>query len=171
MLAGSEGHASEEHGVIFLEFDGKNSGIMYQVNTACEKMFGYNKGELQGRKVNEIMPRLISKYHDRILENYQQTNRPKMMNKDRQIWGRAKDGYLFPFTICIKPVRNYFSQTSEVYASLKRDLWLKERAFFFTDSEHHLTDLSASMIALFPDIANRIHLKKKIHLSEIVPDY
>lgn len=98
---------------------------MYQVNSSCEKMFGYNKGELQGRKVNDIMPKLFAIFHDRILENYQQTNRPRMMNKDRAIWGRSKDGYLFPFTICIKPVRNYFSQTSEVYASLKRDLWLK----------------------------------------------
>lgn len=133
-------------------------------------MFGYNKGELQGRKVNDIMPKLFAIYHDRILENYQQTNRPRMMNKDRAIWGRSKDGYLFPFTICIKPVRNYFSQTSEVYASLKRDLWLKEKAFFFIDSEYHLTDLSASTILLYPDIASRIHLKKKIHASEIIPE-
>ena len=66
ILAGSEG-GNEEHGVIFLQFDGKNSGIMYQVNTACEKMFGYNKGELQGRKVNDIMPKLFAFYHDRIL--------------------------------------------------------------------------------------------------------
>lgn len=34
VLAGSEG-VSEENGVIFLEFDGKKSGIMYQVNMAC----------------------------------------------------------------------------------------------------------------------------------------
>lgn len=54
---------------------------MYQVNTACEKIFRYNKGELQGRKVNDIMPRLISSYHDRILENYQQTNKAYLMNK------------------------------------------------------------------------------------------
>ena len=98
---------------------------MYQVNLACEKIFGYNRGELQGRKVNDIMPRLFAGYHDSILEHYQQTKRPRMMNKDRAVWGRSKDGFLFPFTICIKPVRNYFSQTSEVYASVKRDLWVK----------------------------------------------
>lgn len=66
MTAGAEA-INEEHGVIFLEFDGKNSGIMYQVNTACEIMFGYAKGELQGRKVNDIMPRLIAFHHDKIL--------------------------------------------------------------------------------------------------------
>jgi hypothetical protein len=67
ITAGTEGALNEEHGVIFLEFDGKNSGIMYQVNTACELIFGYGKGELQGRKVNDIMPRVIAFHHDKIL--------------------------------------------------------------------------------------------------------
>lgn len=44
-------------------------------------MFGYASGELLNRKVNDIMPRIISTYHDRILENYQQTNKGRMMNK------------------------------------------------------------------------------------------
>jgi hypothetical protein len=43
-----------------------------------------------------------------------------MMNKERQVWGRSKDGYMIPFTILIKPIRNFFSQSSEVYASIKR---------------------------------------------------
>lgn len=162
---------NEEHGVIFLEFDGKNSGIMYQVNTACEKIFGYNKGELQGRKVNDIMPKVFSIFHDRILENYQQTNRPKMLNKERSIWGKSKDGYLFPFTICIKPVRNYYSQTSEVFASVKRDLWVREIAFIFTDPDFLISDVSASLLGLFPDLHGRLHLKKKIPLTEIIPDF
>ena len=54
---------------------------MYQVNLAAEKYFGYNKGELINRKVNEIMPRIFATHHDKILENYQQTNQTKMMNK------------------------------------------------------------------------------------------
>ena len=54
---------------------------MYQLNLAAEKIFGYNKGELINRKVNDIMPRIFSIFHDRILQNYQQTNKTKMMNK------------------------------------------------------------------------------------------
>ena len=93
-----------------------------------------------------------------------------MMNKERAIWGRAKDGYCFPFLICIKPVRNYFSQTNEVYASLKRDLWTKEKAFFFADNDFNITDISASMLSVAPALAGRLHLKKKIPLAEVLPD-
>lgn len=85
---------------------------MYQVNLAAERIFGYNKGELTNRKVNDIMPRLFALYHDKILENYQQTNKAKMMNKERIAWGKSKDGYLFPFSIIIKPVKNLLSQSS-----------------------------------------------------------
>jgi hypothetical protein len=66
------------------------------------------------------MPMLFSNYHDRILDNYQQTNKSKMMNKERQVWGKSKNGYIFPFVILIKPVCNFYSQTSEVYASVRR---------------------------------------------------
>jgi hypothetical protein len=48
-----------------------------------------------------------------------------MMNKERVVWGKSKDGYLFPFSILIKPVKNMLSQTSEVYACIKRDLWVR----------------------------------------------
>lgn len=94
-----------------------------------------------------------------------------MMNKERTIWGRSKDGYLFPFTICIKPVRNYYSQTSEVYASVKRDLWVRESAFFFTDSDLNLSDASASLLSFFPSLHGRLNLKKKVNIEEIVPDF
>lgn len=43
-----------------------------------------------------------------------------MMNKERMVVGKGKNGYLFPFTILIKPVRNFYSQTAEVYASIRR---------------------------------------------------
>ena len=58
------------------------------------------------------MPKIIATYHDRILENYQQTNKTKMMNKERNAWGKSKDGYLFPLKILIKPVKNLLSQSS-----------------------------------------------------------
>lgn len=40
---------------------------MYQVNLAAERIFGYNKGELVNRKVNDIMPKLFAIQHDKIL--------------------------------------------------------------------------------------------------------
>ena len=41
---GNDHTLAEETGIIFLEFDGKNSGVMYQVSLNVERIFGYNKG-------------------------------------------------------------------------------------------------------------------------------
>jgi PAS domain S-box-containing protein len=54
---------------------------MYQVNVNAEKIFGYNKGELQNKKVNDIMPHIYAVEHDKILENFHQTNYSTMINK------------------------------------------------------------------------------------------
>lgn len=73
-----------------MEYDGKNSGLMFQINVNAEKIFGYNKGELLNKKVNDIMPKIYADEHDRVLENYQQTNYSTMMNKERHVWGKSK---------------------------------------------------------------------------------
>lgn len=64
-----------------MSYDGKNSGVMYQVNVNAQKIFGYGRGQLLNKKVNDIMPSIFAVEHDRILENYQQTNQSSMMNK------------------------------------------------------------------------------------------
>lgn len=58
------------------------------------------------------MPEIYATEHDKVLENYQQTNYSTMMNKERQIWGKSKNGFLFPFTILIKPILSFYSQSS-----------------------------------------------------------
>ena len=96
------------------------------------------------------MPLVYSVYHDRILDNYQQTNKSIMMNKERQVWGKSKNGYIFPFTILIKPVSNFFSQTSEVYASVKKELHLKETGGIVINAKEIISEVSSSMLTIFP---------------------
>ncbi len=40
---------------------------MYQINVNAQKIFGYSKGELLNKKVNDLMPFIYAKQHDRIL--------------------------------------------------------------------------------------------------------
>lgn len=104
----------------------------------AEKIFGYSKGELLQRKVNDIMPGIYAEHHDRILEYYQETNQSTMMNKERHVWGKSKDGNIFQFTILIKPILNFYSQasTSEVYASIKREVYIKEVVGIVVDNNN-----------------------------------
>ncbi len=50
-----------------MEYDGKNSGIMYQMNANAYNLFCYSKNELVNKKVNQIMPRIYAMEHDKIL--------------------------------------------------------------------------------------------------------
>lgn len=154
-----------------MELDESKSGTMYQVNLAAEKIFGYNKGELLNKKVNDIMPRTYSNIHDRVLENYALNNKVVMMNKERLIWGKAKSGYLFPFTILIKPVKNLFSEKTEIFASLRREPWLKEIGVIVLSPDLMITDVSSSMLNIYSSLNTRAINKRKINVIEIIPDF
>jgi hypothetical protein len=121
--------------------------------------------------VNDIMPRTYSAIHDKILENYAQTNKAVMMNKERLIWGRSKSGYLFPFTILIKPVKNLFSEKTEIYASIKREPWLKEIGVIVLSPELIITDISSSMLNIYPSLSVRAINKRKFSMIELIPDF
>lgn len=157
--------------MIFLELDESKSGTMYQVNLAAERIFGYNKDELLNRKVNDIMPKTYSNIHDQILENYALTNKAVMMNKERLIWGKSKSGYLFPFTILIKPVKNLFSEKTEIFASIRREPWLKEIGVIVLSSDLIVTDVSSSMLNIYSSLTSRAINKRKINIVELIPAF
>jgi hypothetical protein len=48
---------------------------------------------------------------------------------------------------------------------------MREIAFFFTDCDFNLSDISGSLLGMFPDLHGRTHLKKKINITEILPDF
>jgi hypothetical protein len=111
------------------------------------------------------MPRLFANHHDKILENYQQTNKTKMMNKERVVWGKSKDGYMFTFSILIKPVKNLLSQSSEVYACIKRETWVKESAFLTLDMQDQISEVSATMLGIYPELYGKVNFKRKMNIS------
>lgn len=144
---------------------------MYQVNLAAERIFGYDKGELLNRKVNDIMPRTYASIHDSILENYALNGKAVMMNKERLIWGRSKNGYLFPFTILIKPVKNMFSEKTEIFASIRREPWLKEIGIIVISADLFVTDVSSSMLNIYSQLNIRTINRRRISIIELIPTF
>jgi len=77
---------------------------MTQVDIAAASLFGYDKNELTNKKVNEIMPPLYAKYHDKFLDNYLNNKESKYFSRDRLLFGKNKSGFIFPVFIIIKVV-------------------------------------------------------------------
>jgi len=48
------------------------------------------------RKLNLVMPQVFADHHDSFIEDYLHHLESKVLNKDRLLFGKAKNGYVFP---------------------------------------------------------------------------
>ena len=81
----------------------QNLGKILRANPACEKLFGYTIKELESMNLRGLTPRLISIQHDTFLKNYVESGRENIVYTNKRLFGRCKEGFIFPITLLVKP--------------------------------------------------------------------
>ena len=76
-------------------------GIVRTLNPACERLFGYEAGEVIGRNVNMLMPAPYREEHDGYLGRYHDTGERRIIGIGREVAGRRKDGSEFPLYLSV----------------------------------------------------------------------
>ncbi len=78
------------------------TGQIVLVNRQAERMFGYDRAELQGKSLELLVP---ERFHDREDDPRQQFNlSSRLLDEDRQLFGLRKDGTEFPLEIGLNSV-------------------------------------------------------------------
>src|ERR1700741_3105354 len=93
-------HATE--GILVANGD----GVIVKVNPAAERLFGYEKNELLGLKVDSLVPRRLSEKHVKNRENYNKSPHARTMGSGLDLFGQRKDGSEFPVEISLSPFSN-----------------------------------------------------------------
>jgi two-component system sensor kinase FixL len=76
-------------------------GTIILANPSTYKLFAYEKGELEGKKINILMPGSFASRHDDYLNHYKNTGERKIIGIGREVVGMKKDGTFFPFNLSI----------------------------------------------------------------------
>ncbi|MEY3275794.1 MAG: hypothetical protein RL153_1060, partial [Verrucomicrobiota bacterium] len=71
-------------------------GRIDSINPAAERMFGWSPGELLGKNINALMPEPYRSGHDGHLARYRKTRQRRIIGIGREVFGRRKDGTVFP---------------------------------------------------------------------------
>lgn len=116
-------------------------------NPAAEKMFGYGKTEVEGKKINALMGEPFASAHDGYIEHYEKTGEKRAIGQRRTVAGRRKNGETFPIELSLTEV----ATGQEVsYAAFIRDISEKVK------HEHELAE-NGRLAAIGATVSKLLH--------------
>jgi PAS domain S-box-containing protein len=88
-------------------------------NAAAERVFGYSREEVTGKKVNMLMAEPYATEHDGYIARYESTGESRAIGRIRTVSARRKSGEIFPIELSVTQV----ASGEEVnYAAFIRDI-------------------------------------------------
>lgn len=78
-------------------------GEIIQMNPSAEKLFGYGKGELVGKRIEVLVPQRLTHKHVGHRDKFNQDPHPRSMGAGTELYGMKKDGQEFPVEISLSP--------------------------------------------------------------------
>lgn len=85
-------------------------GVITKANPSSERLFGYNKGELIGKTVENLIPDHLTHRHQGHREKFNKNPHSRSMGQDIALMAKRKDGTEFPVEISL----THFVQDNEM---------------------------------------------------------
>jgi len=79
-------------------------GIIVQLNSQTQALFGYTRDELMGQKVEVLVPGSYRRQHHHHRQSFARTPKTRRMGADLDLYGRRRNGSEFPVEISLSPV-------------------------------------------------------------------
>lgn len=96
-----------------------SSGIIVRANSQAELVFGYSRGALVGRTVNQLLPERVRARHGAHIASFFAHPRRRPMGAGLPLSGLRADGTEFPVDILLSPLR---SRDGDLAIAIVRDI-------------------------------------------------
>ncbi len=83
-----------------------DSGEIIRINPSAEHLFGYDKDELIGQKVEVLIPARFSGHHTGLRDNFNKNPHARSMGQGINLFGKHKSGSEVPVEISLSPFAN-----------------------------------------------------------------
>lgn len=80
-----------------------DKGEIVKTNPSANKLFGYEDGELIGKKIEVLVPKRLSENHIKHRDKFNHSPHARSMGNEMELFGQKKDGTEFPLEISLSP--------------------------------------------------------------------
>lgn len=80
-----------------------DKGEIIRTNPSAERLFGYQKDELIGKKIEVLVPKRLSGNHVEHRDKFHHNPHARSMGREMELFGLKKDGSEFPLEISLSP--------------------------------------------------------------------
>lgn len=88
-----------------------HTGKIIRANPSAERLFGYEKGELIAKVIEDLVPRKYKAQHQADRSNYNKNPHARSMGKNMDLFARRKDDSEFPVEISL----SYYKKEEETF--------------------------------------------------------
>lgn len=99
-------------------------GTIVQVNAQAQELFGYDRDELIGQRVEMLVPESYRREHHHHRQNFADAPKTRRMGANLDLYGRRRNGSEFPVEISLSPVS---TESGTFVLSAIRDLSDRKR--------------------------------------------
>jgi PAS domain S-box-containing protein len=85
-------------------------GDIIKANPSSERLFGYESGELVGKKIEDLVPRKYKEVHEKHRSNFNKSPHARSMGQNMDLHARKKDDTEFPVEVSL----SYYKQEDEM---------------------------------------------------------
>lgn len=101
------------------------NGEIININPSGEKLFGYEHGELIGKKIETLVPPNYLHKHEKVRSNYNENPHARSMGTGKDLFGLKKDGTQIPVEISLSP---YSSDNGKFVIAFIIDITIRKQA-------------------------------------------
>ncbi|MFL5753796.1 MAG: ATP-binding protein [Bacteroidia bacterium] len=102
-----------------------DKGEIIRMNPSAEKLFGYERNELLGKRIEALIPKRYSEKHNEYRDKYGQNPHARSMGAGMDLNGMKKDGTEFPVEISLSP---YSSSEGRFVIAFIVDITVRKQA-------------------------------------------